>query len=68
MTSDVWDGVVHGVVKQQRGQPRQGNNDSGRNWQLFFLHPHPNLCTHEGCIQPPPLRISSHETPLATMN
>lgn len=51
VTSDVRDGVVHGVLKQQWGQPRQGDSDS--DWQLFFLHPHPQPVHPTGAVFSP---------------
>lgn len=35
LTSDVGDGVVHGVTEQRRGQPRHGNGDSDHGGQCL---------------------------------
>lgn len=50
--SDIWDGVVHGVVKQAGGQPGCSNSNHEQSCQLLapacspLPCPPPNQCTH----------------------
>lgn len=63
VTSDVWDGVVHGVAEQGRGQPRYSNGDSGHNGQYLPSSPRPV----PPCASPLFLRFPNHQKPPATL-
>lgn len=47
VASDIWDGVVHGVVEQRWGQPRCRNNGH-QNWQQLLPTRPPACAPHRG--------------------